>query len=105
MNLQTEGISNYDWMASYLINNDATGMSEAQKQQANKFIEDVKEIYGQEALIVDCDGESHFGLPDWGGGPGSLVNYVIEYDYNKLPSEHWDLESGIPEASRYCSSF
>ncbi|MBJ2355047.1 hypothetical protein [Sphaerochaeta sp. S2] len=103
--LQTDKVAHYAWMASYLINNDVTSLSEAEKKQADKFVEDIEEIYGQTASVIDCSEESVFGIPDWGGKPGSIVEYVVQYDFNKLPAEHWDLEAAIPEASRYCIGF
>jgi hypothetical protein len=87
--METELIKHYSWMASYLINGDASGLSKEQRDEADRFLKGIKEYYGPSASIVDCEEESEFGIPTWGGLKGDVIGYEILFKICELPREIW----------------
>jgi hypothetical protein len=77
--MEIELIRHYSWMAIYLINGDATGLSKEDKSEADRFLDDIKKYYGPSASVVDCDDDSVFSRPSWGGLKGDVIAYTISF--------------------------
>jgi hypothetical protein len=64
----------YACWASYLVNGDASGISEEDKVAADEFAEWLG------GSIVCVGEETHFGRPSTGGLPGDVVEYTSLVD-------------------------
>lgn len=95
MSYDTEAIRHYQHLASYLINGDASGLSDADEKEADWFLKTIKETYGDSAEIVDCRDDPEFGMPEWGGLKGTVIDYTIRFDPSELPSDLWALEKDM----------
>ena len=95
-----EDIKHYSFFASYLVNNDKSGLSEKELRTADRFVEDIKELYGDSASIVSADDDHEFASPEWGGLKGDVITYQVQYNTNELPGEHWVLDKDRPELTQ-----
>jgi hypothetical protein len=77
MNIDYNKIAGYQHWASYFINNDATGLTELEKREADDFFIRMQREYGKEAYIADTEEGTHFGYPEYGGMFGTLTSYTV----------------------------
>ncbi len=86
-----EDLKHYSHLATYLINEDDSGLTKQEIQEADTFIKSIKKFYGLSATIVDCDDNPEFAHPTYGGLKGEVITYTIRFNPKELPEEHWDL--------------
>lgn len=74
----------YSWAASYWINSDPSGLSEAEKAEADGFSEQVFRETGC-SLVVDCGSDTSFGRPSINGSLAKdfPAGDVVEYTFAK----------------------
>jgi hypothetical protein len=73
------------------MDGDSTGLTEKEREEAERFDKDIVEYYGHDARIVDCGDEPEFGMPTWGGVNGDIIPFTIEYAPRHLPEKYWDV--------------
>ena len=71
----------YSHWASYLVNNDPSGLDDKEQKEADRFIKEMEKEYGASAYICDAgeDGYKDFGWPEYGGLKGEIVPYTVHF--------------------------
>jgi hypothetical protein len=77
MDIDYNKIAGYQHWASYFINDDATGLTELEKREADDFLTRMQREYGKEAYIADAEEDTNFGYPEYGGMFGELTEYTV----------------------------
>ena len=73
----------YSHFASALINDDTSGLEDAEERQLDRIIEQIKADYETKlCYCVDCSEDHFFGTPDYGPLAGDLCTYTFQIDSN-----------------------
>ena len=80
MKIKTAKVKGYSHLASFLVNGDASGLSDEELFEADMFVECITDEYGKSAYIVGADADDNmFGSPEYGGLEGDIIPYLIHY--------------------------
>lgn len=72
--------STYSFLSSYLVNRDASGLSEGSIEIADKAVEQVEKRLGAKIDIVDCVSDG-FGYPTYPSDSGLAKGDCSVYTY------------------------
>lgn len=76
-NIKVFKVKGYSHLAPFLVNGDSSGLSDEELFEADMFLESIQDVYGGDAYISSIENEEEFGVPEYGGLPGTVCDYIV----------------------------